>query len=215
MCTYLVSRIALPPTRPKWASTWASSPRSSTRCHQNDFRSFGTLGAKPSTYLVLRLALSPNRPTLTLSPNGPKWDSTWPTSPSSFIVHVQNNFRAYGTFNANHAPILHRDKHYLQTDWNELSPEPHHLGGPSGVSKMISKPLYVWHKPCIYPASTQTMSPNGLNEISHDPHWSSIRCIQNDFSACDTFGANMHLSCVEISTTSKRTEMSFHMSLVT
>jgi hypothetical protein len=64
---------------------------------------------KPSTYLALRLVLSPNRLTLTLSPNGPKRDSTWPTSPSSFIVCVQNNFRAYGTFNANHAPILHRD----------------------------------------------------------------------------------------------------------
>jgi hypothetical protein len=36
--------------------------------------------------------------TLTLSPNGQKWDSTWPTSPSRSIRCVQNNFWAYGMF---------------------------------------------------------------------------------------------------------------------
>jgi hypothetical protein len=38
---------------------------------------------KPCTYLA---------PTLTLSRNGPKWDSTWPTSPRSCIRCVQNIF---------------------------------------------------------------------------------------------------------------------------
>jgi hypothetical protein len=38
---------------------------------------------KPCTYLAL---------TLTLSPNGPKWDSTWPTSPWSSIGCVKNDF---------------------------------------------------------------------------------------------------------------------------
>jgi hypothetical protein len=48
-------------------------------------------------------------PILTLSPNVPKRDSTWPTSPWSYIRCVQNNFRAYGTFGANRAPILNQD----------------------------------------------------------------------------------------------------------
>jgi hypothetical protein len=43
------------------------------------------------TYLALRL---------TLSPNGPKWASTWPTSPRSTIACIQNDFQAYGMFGA-------------------------------------------------------------------------------------------------------------------
>jgi hypothetical protein len=34
--TYIVSRLALSPNRPKQASTWASSPRSTIGCIQND-----------------------------------------------------------------------------------------------------------------------------------------------------------------------------------
>jgi hypothetical protein len=48
-------------------------------------------------------------PRLTLSPNGPKRDSTWPTWPRSSIGCVQNDFRAYSTFGANRAPILNQD----------------------------------------------------------------------------------------------------------
>jgi hypothetical protein len=44
-------------------------------------------------------------------------------------------------FGVNRAPILHQDWHYLQTDQNEVPLEPHHLGVPSGVSKMISEPM--------------------------------------------------------------------------
>ena len=61
-------------------------------------------------------------PTRTLSPNEPKRDSTLPTSPCSSI-----------------APILHR--HWLPTDQNETPHDPRHQGVPSGVSKMISKPM--------------------------------------------------------------------------
>ena len=41
-------------------------------------------------------------------------------------------------FYANRAPILHQDKHYLQTDRTELPLEPLHLGVQTGVSKMVS-----------------------------------------------------------------------------
>jgi hypothetical protein len=43
-----------------------------------------------------------------LSPNGPNRDSTWHMSPSSSIGCVQNDFEAYGTFNANCASIVMR-----------------------------------------------------------------------------------------------------------
>jgi hypothetical protein len=45
-------------------------------------------------------------PRLTLYPNGPKRDSTWPTSARSSIECVQNDFQAYGMFGANHSPTL-------------------------------------------------------------------------------------------------------------
>jgi hypothetical protein len=57
---------------------------------------------KPCTYLA---------PILTLSPNKPKWHSTRPTSPRSFVGCVQSDFWAYGTFGANRAPILSQDYH--------------------------------------------------------------------------------------------------------
>ena len=111
-------------------------------------------------------------PTLTLSPNGPKQDSTRPTSPRSSIGCAQTDFQAYGTFGANRATIWHRREHCLQIDQNEIAHDPRHLGVPSGESKMISEPM--------------------------------VRLAQT-----------AHLSCVKISTISKRTEMSFHLSLVT
>jgi hypothetical protein len=44
-CTYLASRLALSPNKPKRASTWALSPRSTIRCVQNDFCAYGMFGA--------------------------------------------------------------------------------------------------------------------------------------------------------------------------
>jgi hypothetical protein len=44
-------------------------------------------------------------------------------------------------FGTNHAPIMPQDYHYLELARNELPIEPHHLGVPSGVSKMIFEPM--------------------------------------------------------------------------
>ena len=55
---------------------------------------------KPCTYLAL---------ILTLSPNGPKQDYTWASSPRSSIGCVQNDFRDQGTFHAKLASILRQD----------------------------------------------------------------------------------------------------------
>ena len=80
-------------------------------------------------------------------------------SPRSSIGCVQNVFRAYGTFSANHAPILCQDSHYLQTDLNKLPLELCHLGVPLGVSEMIFEPIVrlaqTMHLPC---ADTNTVS---------------------------------------------------------
>jgi hypothetical protein len=112
--------------RPKWFSTlWY------VRC-------------KPCTYLALRLTLSLNRL---------KQSLTWSTPPRSTIWCAQSDFRAFGTFGANLAPILRLDQHYLQTDWNELPLDTHHLGVPLGVPKMISMPLVhsmqIVHLSCV------------------------------------------------------------------
>jgi hypothetical protein len=99
---------------------------------------------KPSNFLASRLALSPN---------GPKRASNWALSPRSTIRCVQKDFWAYGTFSANLATILHRHKHDLQIDCNEILHDPCHLGVPSAVSIMILKPMVcstqTMHLPCI------------------------------------------------------------------
>ena len=133
------------------------------RVHPERFLSLWYVWRKACTYLA---------PTLTLSANGPKQESTRPTSPRSFIGCIQTDFRAYGMFGANRAPIWPQREHCLQIDQNEIPHDPCHLGVPSGASKMISEPMVRW---------AQTA----------------------------------HLSCVKISTISTRTEMSFHLSLVT
>ena len=102
------------------------------RVHPKHFLSLWYVWRKPCTYLA---------PTLTLSPNGPKQDSTRPTSPRSSIGCVQTDFRAYGTFGANRAPILHQRDHCLQIDRNEIPHDPRHLGVPSGATKIISEPM--------------------------------------------------------------------------
>jgi hypothetical protein len=61
---------------------------------------------KVCTYLAPRLTLSPNE----------KRDTTWPASPRSSIGCIQNNFWAYGMFDANRASILHHDYYYIQMD---------------------------------------------------------------------------------------------------
>jgi hypothetical protein len=114
------------------------------------FLSLCYIWRKPCSYLA---------PTRTLSPKGPKWDSTWPMSPRSSIGCVQNDFRAYGTFSANRAPILRQDLHYLQIDRIELSLDPSHLEVSLGASKMISE-----HMVCF--AQTVHLSCTDTNIVS-------------------------------------------------
>jgi hypothetical protein len=115
-----------------------------------------------SLWYVWRKQCTNLAPTLTLSPNIPKWDSAWPTSPRSSIRCVQTNFEVCGMFGINCAPILRQDYHCLEMDQNELSLVSHHLGVLPGASKIISEPIVLWHKSCTYLAPTLTLSSNGL-----------------------------------------------------
>jgi hypothetical protein len=65
------------------------------------------------------------------------------------MTHVTDEFYrvrpnvlwAYGTYDANHAPIMHRNQHYLQKDQKEILHDPRLLGVTSSASKMISKAM--------------------------------------------------------------------------
>jgi hypothetical protein len=50
-CTYLDSRLAQSPNEPKRASIWASSPRSTMHCVQNDLWASSTFGANCATII--------------------------------------------------------------------------------------------------------------------------------------------------------------------
>jgi hypothetical protein len=105
--TYLAPTLTLSPNGPKRDSTWPMSPRSSIRFIQND--------SQPMVRSVQTLDLS----CIKISTNS-KWTKqapTWVSSVRHTIGCIQNNFWAYGTFGANHAPILHR--HYSVSKWTE------------------------------------------------------------------------------------------------
>ena len=101
---------------------------------------------------------------------------------------------------------------------NEIPHDPRHVGVPSVASKMIYEPMVrLAQKPCTNLAITLTPSPNGPNEIPHDPRHRGVPS-----SASKTISEPMvrsaqtvRRSCIKISTISKWTETSFHLSFVT
>ena len=118
------------------------------------------------------------------------------------------------------APTVHlscTDTNSLQTERNEIPYDPVHLGAPSGASKMISEPMVRLAKPCTYLALTLTTSPNGPNEIPHDPRHLGVPSGASKMISEPMVRSaqTVHRSCVKISTISKRTETSFHLSFVT
>ena len=86
--------------------------------------------------------------------------------------------------------------------------DPHHLGVPSGASKMISEPMVRLANPCTYLTSTLTPSPNGPNEIPHDPRHLGVPLgaskMISEPMVC--LAQTVHLSYINTNTISKRTE---------
>jgi hypothetical protein len=153
-CPYLASRIALSLKGPKHAFTWASSPRGTIVCVQNDLWANDTSSMNHAD-LASKLTLSPNE----------KRDSTWPTLPRSFIGWVQNDFWAYDTFDANHAPNLHQDQHYLHIGWAfTWASSPRSI---IGCVKMISKPM-VHLSQTVHQTCTNTNTLSKLKEERFD-----------------------------------------------
>ena len=163
------------------------------RVHPKWFLSLWCIRRKLCTYLA---------PKLTLSPNRPKQDYIWHTTSRSSIGCVQIDFRAYGAFHANHAPILHQGQHYLQTDRTQASSW---ASSPRSTNRCVQNGFLdygalsanfflraIRRKLCNYLAPKLTLSPNRPKRdfIWHTSSRSSIGCVQIDFWAYGTFHAN-------------------------
>jgi hypothetical protein len=128
---------------------------------------------------------------------------------------VQNDFRAYGTFDANcvlscvkistslKGPSFHLS--LVTLEYQQTRPK-----------RFLSR-WYVWRKQCTNLAPKQTLSPYERSEIPHDPSHLGAPSGASKMISEPTVRSTqiMHLSCVKISTISERTETSFHLSLVT
>jgi hypothetical protein len=129
-CTYLASRLALSPNGQNRAFTWASSPRSTIGCVQNDFWAYGMLG--PNRAYILHRHQHYLQTDQNKIPHDPRHHGALSSAPKMIPEYVISS-----------AQTMHlscQDYHYLRMHWIELPLEPHHLGVPSGVSKMIYEP---------------------------------------------------------------------------
>jgi hypothetical protein len=163
---------------------------------------------KPCTNLALKL---------TLSPKGSKRDSR-PTSPRSSIRCVQIGFWGYGTFGVNCGSIMHL---ILTLSPNGLKLDSTWPKSPRSFIGCVRNDFWAYG----------TFGANRAPILNQDYH-----CIQTDRNdlpfeprhlgvpsgASKTISKAMvhllqtvYLSCTETNTVSKRTETSFHLSLVT
>jgi hypothetical protein len=130
--------------------------------------------------------------TVHLSPNWPKRDSTWPSSPSCSIRCVQNDFWAYGMFRAKSCTYIMSRLALSPNGPKRASTWASSRRSPSRAFKMISEPTVRLLKPCNHLTPILTLS---LNGPKWDSTWPtsprcSIRCVQNDIWAYGTFGVN-------------------------
>jgi hypothetical protein len=131
LCTYPVSRLALSPNRPNKAPP--------------DRRHLGVpSGASKTIYEPMVHLMQIEHLSCTDANTVSKQFET-----RFHITHVTYEFHRVPPIlflslryvDANRAPILHQESHYLQMDQTELPLEPRHLGVPSSASKMISMPM--------------------------------------------------------------------------
>jgi hypothetical protein len=109
-------------------------------------------------------------------------------------------------FDANHAPILHQEKHYPQTDRTELPLEPRHQGVGSISSKTISMPMVCSVQTVLQPCTGTNTISKWTKTRFHTTHltYEFHRVRPKLFMTYGTFNAN----CAPIfcSTISKQTE---------
>jgi hypothetical protein len=129
-----------------------------------------------SLWYIRRKACTYLASSLALSPIGLNQASTWASSPRSTIEWVQNDFCAYGMFDANRALILHRHQHCLEMDQNEIPHEPRDLRLPSGVSKTIHEAMVrsaqTVHLSCVKSSTNfeRTESSFHLSLVTYEYH---------------------------------------------
>jgi hypothetical protein len=108
-------------------------------------------------------------PILSLSPNGPKRDSTWPTSPRNSIRCVQNDFwasvRSAQTVHLSWIKVSIVSKRTKTSFHLSLVTYEYHLMRP----KWFLRLWYIWRKPCTYRAPKLTLSPKGSKRDSTWP----------------------------------------------
>ena len=99
-------------------------------------------------------------------------------------------------------------------DRSELALDPHHLGVPSGASKMIFLAYGMFG---ANRAAIKHYHQIDRNEIPHDPRHLGVLYVVSKmiFVPVVCSAQTVHLCCVNISTISKRTQTSIHLSLVT
>jgi hypothetical protein len=99
---------------------------------------------------------------------------------------------------------------------SELPHDPCHLGVPSSVSKMISKPMVLLtqtvHLSCI---KISTISK--WTELSLEPRHLGVPSVASKMISVlmVRFAQTMHLSCTDTNTVSKWKELRFHMAHIT
>jgi hypothetical protein len=187
-CTYLAPKLTMSLNRPKRASIWASSPRSTIRCIQNnfwassprstihyvqnDFWGYGTFGANCAPILHWNLhCLQTDRNELPFEPRQPGV----PSGASKIISDPMVR--------------LVQTVHLSCTETNTVSKQTETI---FHLSLVTFEYHLVCHKSCIYLALKLTLSPNGPKRASI---WASsprctIRCIQNNLWAYGMFSAN-------------------------
>jgi hypothetical protein len=138
--------------------------------------------------------------------------STWASSPSGTIEYVQNDFWAYGTSSANHAPISHRYYHNLQTERSEIPHDPCHLEVLSSASKMISEPM-LYSTQTVHLSCIKISTVSKWTKLSLEPHHLgvSLGASKTISKPMVHLAQTMHLSCTNNNTVSKVKELRFHM----
>jgi hypothetical protein len=165
-------------------STWASLHRSTIRCIQNDFWAYGMFSTNHAPilhwhqhYLQMHQNEIPRDPRHLRVPSGVSKTTSEAMVRSSPTVHlscvkISNIFEWYGS--SFHLSLVTKVYHRVRP-------------------KRFLSLGYIQCEPCTYLASRFAVSPNELNQASTwalSP-WSTIRCVQNDFWAYGTFGANL------------------------
>ena len=105
-----------------------------------------------------------------------------------------------------------------QTVRNKIPQDPRQLGVPSGACKPIAKPMVrSTQKRATILHRCQHCLQTDRNEISHDPCHLGVPSGASKMISKPRVRSTQaaHLSCVKISTISKRSKRSFHLSLVT